>query len=109
MRMALVAALVCALAGCVTMEGGAAFDAGAAARFEPGVATRAQVEAALGPAASITQAADGSTVLAYSHIVSKANGFTGKAAAQGHSAVFVFDRAGVLVRKNISSPTATTR
>jgi hypothetical protein len=110
MRHALWSAVaVVVLGGCATMEAGASFDLAAAAGFQPGQATRAEVEAALGPPVQVTQAADGTTTLGYSHIVSRANGFTGKAAAQGQAAVFVFDANGVLQRKSIGSPSAGTR
>lgn len=110
MRHAMWTALaVVVLGGCATMEAGASFDHAAAAGFQPGQTTRAEVEAALGPPVQVTEAADGTTMLGYSHIVSRANGFTGKSAAEGRTAVFFFDAAGVLQRKSIGSPSAATR
>lgn len=110
MRNALWTALaVVVLGGCATMEAGASFDHAAVAGFQPGQTTRAEVEAALGAPVQVTEAADGTTMLGYSHIVSRANGFTGKAAAEGRTAVFFFDAAGVLQRKSIGSPSAATR
>lgn len=109
MRFVLLSLLLTAVGACATMESGQAFDAGVASGFVVGTATRAQVEAGMGPATQVTENADGSSMLAYSHIVSRANGLTGKAEAQGSTAVFVFDANGVLKNRSLGSPGAKTR
>lgn len=87
------------VAGCATMESGRALDAGAVASLEPGVATRAQVEALLGPPMHIIERSDGSTVISYAHIVSSGHAFGG-ATAKSITAAFVFDADGVLQSKS---------
>lgn len=110
MKMVFVTVLAVAmLAGCATMESGTAFDPATAQGFEVGAATRDQVTASLGKPMQTTQNSDGSAVLAYSHIVSSANGFTGKSQATASTAVFVFDAQGVLQRTSFSDPHANGR
>lgn len=101
------AAIAAAIAGCATVESGGSFDPGVAQSFEIGVARQADVEAALGKPMSVTRNADGTAVLAYTHIVSKANGFTGRHGATGQTAVYVFDADGVLRRTSFGSPSAS--
>lgn len=107
-RVSLLAAALC-LAGCATMESGAAFDPAVAQQFEAGQTTRAQVEAALGPPVSVTSNSDGSSVIVYTHVVSSANSFSGRSQANANTAAFRFDANGVLVSSSVSSPAVQGR
>ena len=100
--------LLLVASGCATMESGAAFDVGAARGFEEGVATRAQVEATLGAPTQVTSNADGTTLIVYTHLVSKGTAFGG-AQAQGNTAAFLFGQDGVLRQKTLMQPSAQTR
>ncbi len=86
------------LSSCASMETGRPIDASAVQNLEIGSATRAQVEAVLGPPARVVENADGSTVISYAHISSRGTPF-GAARARARTAAFVFDASGVLQRK----------
>lgn len=100
--------LLLVASGCATMESGVAFDVGAARGFEEGVATRAQVEATLGAPTHVTSNADGTTLIVYTHLVSKGTAFGG-AQAQGNTAAFLFGQDGVLRQKTLMQPSSQTR
>lgn len=102
------AVLALTLTGCATMESGASFDESIAQSFREGVATRADVEAALGQPYQVTSNADGSSTLSYVHMTSSANAF-GSSEAQGSTAVFMFNGDSVLQSKAIGHPTARSR
>jgi outer membrane protein assembly factor BamE (lipoprotein component of BamABCDE complex) len=91
------------LAACATSEVGTTFDYSAAARFKEGQSTKTEIEAALGPATTVTTSANGNSALVYQHVVGKANGFTGKAGAVGQTATFIFDKNGTLIQKTLST------
>lgn len=100
--------LLLAAGGCATMESGSAFDVAAARGMEEGVATRAEVEATLGAPTQVTTNADGTTLIVYTHLVSKGTAF-GSAQAQGNTAAFLFGQDGVLRQKTLMQPSAQTR
>lgn len=87
------------LASCASMESGRVLDPTAIESLELGSATRAQVEAVLGPPARVVENADGSTVISYAHLTSRATAFGG-AQARARTAAFLFDADGVLQRKS---------
>lgn len=112
MRRGWVAILAIALstsAGCATVESGPAFDRATAESFTEGTTLRQQIEAALGRPTSVTTTSDGRTILIYSHVISRANGLTGSAKADGTMASFVVDAHGVLVSKTVTTVDNTTR
>lgn len=100
-------AFLLALSGCATMESGTNFDSAAANSFQAGVSTRADVESRLGTPQSVTTSADGSAIIVYSHIESRANTFSGKSEATARSVAYLFDPAGVL--KQVSTQNNTAR
>lgn len=91
------------LASCATAQSGTAIDAAAVAAFTEGVSTRQEVEARMGRPASVTTTTDGKTILVYTHVVSHANGFTGRGEAAAQSVGFVFDTKGVLTHKTTAA------
>lgn len=99
-RLAVAIAFI-SLIGCATMESGEPLDAAMAASFQEGVATRSEIEAKLGTPQSVTKNTDGSSVLIYVHMISKANGITGRSGGTGHTAAYRFDSAGVLQSSSV--------
>lgn len=99
--------ILLAVSGCATMESGNNFDATAASSFKAGVSTRAEVEARLGAPQSVTTGADGSSIVVYSHIESRANSLSGKSEATARSVAYLFDPAGLL--KQVSTQKNTAR
>lgn len=89
------------LIGCATMESGKPLDAMVASSFKEGVTTRTEIEAKLGQPQSVTRNANGSSVLVYVHMITKANGLTGKSGGTGHTAAYRFDPAGVLQSSSV--------
>lgn len=85
-----------AVGGCATMESGTDFDMATAHSFKAGESTRADIERALGPPSSVTEASDGSSMLVYVHIESEANSFSGKSSARSRSVAYTFTPDGVL-------------
>lgn len=75
----------------------------AAEGFREGATTRAEVEASLGTPQSVTTSSDGAAVLVYTHMVSRANGVTGKGQAAATTAAFRFDAKGVLQQKTLQN------
>lgn len=78
------------------MESGTDFDPVSAHSFKAGESTRADVERALGPPSSVTEASDGSSMLVYVHIESQANSISGKSSAESRSVAYTFSPDGVL-------------
>lgn len=98
--------ILLALSGCMTMESGTNFDSAAANSFQAGLSTRADVEARLGSPQSVTTGADGSSIIVYSHIESRANSLSGKSAATARSVAYRFDASGVLQQVTAQNNTA---
>jgi hypothetical protein len=91
------------------MESGTNFDTAAASSFEAGVATRAEVEARLGAPQSVTTGADGSSIIVYTHVESRANSLSGKSEATARSVAYRFDAAGVLQQTSTQNNTARSQ
>jgi hypothetical protein len=90
------------LASCATAESGRAINRSAVDQFHEGVTTRAQVEALMGPPTVQTRNSDGSSMLSYNHVVSKANGMSGKVSTDIDVATFFFNTGGVLIRSSVT-------
>ena len=95
------------LAGCVSA--GVEVTPEQMASFKPGVTTRQQVVAALGPASVESALDDGSTLLVYTYVTSRPHPETyipligslvGGADTHSQAAVFLFDPNGVLKSEN---------
>lgn len=109
MRFMLAGLMAVAVAACATVESGKAYDQATAASFKEGTTTKAEVIAALGKPTNVTRTSEGITVLVYSHIVAKGNGFTGSSNAAGNTASYVFGADDVLKRVGLQTIDSSTR
>lgn len=95
------------ITACATVESGNKFDTAVAASFTEGTTSRSDVERSLGKPTSVTTTKDGGIALIYVHSIGHGNGLTGKATATATTAAFLFDAAGKLVQKTITSQAST--
>lgn len=65
--LALVAAVIASLACAACLDGSSALVSSASSHFAPGVTTRAQAIAALGPPSSVYEAANGEKTVSWAH------------------------------------------
>jgi hypothetical protein len=95
-NLALLAAFL--LAGCATMDSGQKFDTSAESRLQIGVTTINDARAWFGQPGQERHHSNGDTGLIYVHMVSHANGITGKAHAQSETLAMEFGPDGKLTR-----------
>lgn len=97
------------LSGCMTV--GTKVDPSVVSKFQPGVTTISQAEAALGQPNNTTTMADGSTLIVYSFTHAQASGssyipvvgaFVGHSDATTSMAMLTFDKHGKFVRSTTS-------
>lgn len=101
--------LAVSMSACATMESGTDFNLAAAQSFVAGETTRDEIEAALGEPYSVTEQADGSSMIVYVHTLAKGNSLSGRSSAETKSVAYLFDAAGVLTQRSIQQGGAQSR